>query len=88
MKKSEIVHSLLKIYMYMKNLKLTALEADALSQKAMNALEGGQVCGCSCYWANKGGSSSDDNGGANLDQGISKSKYGQSVDYITIDEVL
>jgi natural product precursor len=73
----------------MKNLKLTALEADGLSKKAMNEIQGGQEkCGCSCYWANRGGSSSHDNGAANFDRGIKQSKRGNSEDFIAIDELM
>jgi len=71
----------------MKNLKLTALEADELSKKAMNGIQGGQVCGCSCYWANRGGSSSYDNGSANVDLGT-VSEFGQNKVYATMDEFL
>ena len=55
----------------MKSLKLTALEADALSNKAMNKIYGGVAvagctCDCACAWAGKGGSSTGDNHYANL----------------------
>ena len=50
----------------MKKIKLNALAAQTLSQIEMNAVKGGTVdCGCSCYYANSGGSSTMDNGYAN-----------------------
>ena len=59
----------------MKSLKLTALEADALSDKAMSKIMGGYYvirkwtrecgCGCGCRYANSGGSSDCANGNAN-----------------------
>jgi natural product precursor len=57
----------------MKNLKLTALEADELSKKAMNNINGGKytACGCGCAYATQGGSSTGDNGHANLSGGLS-----------------
>ncbi|MCI1779802.1 MAG: TIGR04149 family rSAM-modified RiPP [Bacteroidales bacterium] len=54
----------------MKKLKLTNLENNNLSEKEMNNLRGGNwTCGCSCYYANSGGSSSGDNADANADIG-------------------
>lgn len=56
----------------MKNLKLTALEADELSKKAMKSINGGFTsCGCGCAYANSGGSSSQNNGLANAGTGLS-----------------
>ena len=52
--------------MKIKRFKLNALSAEGLRQKEMNAIMGGtRMCSCSCYWANQGGSSSDDNKSAN-----------------------
>lgn len=66
----------------MKNLKLTALEADELSKKAMKSINGGHYsCGCSCYYANQGGSSSSDNGNANYDSGL-KSEKGENLEFV------
>lgn len=36
----------------------------------MKELKAGKKCGCSCYYANSGGSSHWDNGCANLDSGL------------------
>jgi natural product precursor len=47
-------------------LKLNALSEANLLDREMNVLRGGdRVCGCSCYYANSGGSSSGDNRTAN-----------------------
>lgn len=51
--------------MKIKRFKLNALSAEGLRQKEMNAIIGGNSCSCSCYWADKGGSSIDDNNMAN-----------------------
>jgi natural product precursor len=70
----------------MKALKLTALEADVLSRKAMNGLKGGiDYCGCSCYYAHTGGSSSDDNGNANYNGGGLISKKGDNKMYVVVE---
>lgn len=47
-------------------LRLTQLSKAELAAKQMNALRGGNFCHCSCYYANSGGSSSDDNASANF----------------------
>ena len=50
-----------------KRFKLNAISAEGLKQKEMNAIVGGtRICTCSCYWADKGGSSSVDNQNANF----------------------
>lgn len=52
--------------MKIKRFKLNALSAERLRQKEMCTLVGGvTICSCSCYYANSGGSSSNDNSGAN-----------------------
>ena len=51
--------------MKFKRFKLNALSAEGLRQKEMNAIVGGNSCSCSCYWAEKGGSSINDNNMAN-----------------------
>ena len=51
--------------MKIKRFKLNALSAEGLRLKEMNAIIGGRACGCSCYYANNGGSSSTDNMNAN-----------------------
>ena len=56
--------------MKIKRFKLNALSAEGLRQKEMNAIMGGtRTCSCSCYWANQGGSSLDDNKSANYNLG-------------------
>ena len=63
----------------MKKIKLNALAAQTLSQIEMNAVKGGTAtCGCSCYYANSGGSSTMDNGYANRATGL-KSPKGEKV---------
>ena len=49
----------------MKKLKLTALSENIMKDKEMKAIVGGNCCRCSCYWEDRGGSSSDDNLAAN-----------------------
>lgn len=52
--------------MKIKRFKLNALSVEGLRQKEMNAIVGGyRICTCSCYWENKGGSSSSNNKNAN-----------------------
>lgn len=51
--------------MKIKRFKLNALSVAGLRQKEMDAIVGGRACGCSCYYANSGGSSSTDNMNAN-----------------------
>lgn len=70
--------------MKLRKIKLSDLSDAGLKDKELNALRGGvdgAFCGCSCYWADKGGSSSADNSDANWDQG-SISKQGCS-QYVT-----
>lgn len=69
--------------MKIKRFKLNALSAEGLRQKEMDAIVGGQTCGCSCYYANTGGSSSYCNSGANYATG-GMSPVGCN-DYITVD---
>jgi natural product precursor len=38
-------------------LRLNVLREQDLAEKQMNALRGGGMCNCSCYYANSGGSS-------------------------------
>ncbi|MDR0865301.1 MAG: TIGR04149 family rSAM-modified RiPP [Candidatus Symbiothrix sp.] len=47
------------------NLKLNALASDNLSKVEMNQVQGGGCCTCGC----KGSSSTEANGGANMDSG-------------------
>ena len=54
----------------MKNLKLTIAENDLLQAKEMSAITGGASCGCSCRYANNGGSSTADNSAANNAGGL------------------
>ena len=60
--------------MKLKRLKLSDLSDKSLKDKEMNALRGGNCCTCSCYWEDRGGSSSMDNLDAN------HSSYTSSVD--------
>ena len=50
----------------MKKLKLTTLSEAILKDKESNAIKGGNLCTCSCYWeGTEGGSSTGDNRSAN-----------------------
>lgn len=51
--------------MKIKRFKLNALSAESLRQKEMNAIVGGNSCGCSCAYADRGGSSTSANRDAN-----------------------
>jgi len=52
--------------MKIKRFKLNDLSANELRQKEMNAIIGGRnVCGCSCAYADSGGSNTSDNLHAN-----------------------
>lgn len=53
----------------LKKIKLNALSEANLEDKELNALKGGICCTCSCYWANYGGSDSNDNTNANYKTG-------------------
>ena len=60
----------------MKNLKLSNLETQKLNEREMGMLHGGTVitvifqsCTCSCYYADQGGSSIEDNRDANHKNG-------------------
>ena len=59
------------LVMKLKRLKLSDLSDKSLKDKEMNALRGGNLegCYCSCYWADYGGSSSDDNMKSNYSSG-------------------
>lgn len=61
--------------MKIKRFKLNALSAEGLRQKEMNAIVGAKSCSCSCYWADRGGSSINDNNMANYKHGY-ESKHG------------
>lgn len=58
-------------------MKLNKIAQDKLSAKEMDAITGGvdRMCTCSCYWADRGGSSIEANGGANL--GIGSGGYSE-----------
>lgn len=50
----------------MKKLKLNQVERNNLTNKEMNNLKGGAwLCTCSCYWADQGGASIQENAKAN-----------------------
>ncbi|MDR3338729.1 MAG: TIGR04149 family rSAM-modified RiPP [Candidatus Symbiothrix sp.] len=53
------------------NLKLNTLASQSLSEVEMNQTKGGisGCCECACAYVNSGGSSSDDNGDANMRAG-------------------
>lgn len=61
--------------MKIKRFKLNALSAEGLRQKEMNAIVGGNSCGCSCAYEGQGGSSTSANMYANYDLNTSSS-YG------------
>ena len=51
--------------MKLDNFKINILSENNMSNKEMSDLKGGNNCSCSCYWANQGGSSIEDNRTAN-----------------------
>ena len=56
--------------MDIKDLKLNKLSDDALAQRQLQTLKGGDIrCQCACAYVNHGGSSTQDNGLANRDSG-------------------
>lgn len=56
--------------MKIKRFKLNTLSAEGLRQKEMNAIVGGDTCGCGClYEGQKGGSTTADNMNANGQKG-------------------
>ena len=59
--------------MELKKIKLNKLSDDALAQRQLQGIKGGdngvRVCGCGCCYADKGGSSSHDNLSANSRSG-------------------
>lgn len=62
--------------MKIKKIKLNALSSEVLRQKEMDAIIGGNTCGCSCaYEGAPGGSNFHDNMSANYKLGITSS-YG------------
>ncbi len=60
----------------MKKLKLNSLSSESLSEKETQKIKGGNCCGCSCWAASKGGSSSNNNGRANASGRIMHSQKG------------
>jgi natural product precursor len=73
----------------MKNLKLNVLASQKLSEVEMNQVKGGTstttiCCGCSCYYANSGGSSTNANGSANSKSGGLISEKGENMVYCTV----
>lgn len=55
----------------MKTLKINKTEKESLSNKEKALIKGGCTpCGCGCYYANSGGSSSDQNRMANNAGGL------------------
>lgn len=55
----------------LKNIKLNRLSDAELQEREMSDLKGGNVCGCGCHYENSGGSSTMDNGSANVGIGSS-----------------
>lgn len=53
----------------MKSIKINHIESTHLSETEMAHLKGGASCGCSCRYADSGGSSTDDNKNANAANG-------------------
>lgn len=49
----------------MQKLKLTTLSEAIVKAKGSNAIRGGNICNCSCYWEGKGGATLNDNMNAN-----------------------
>ena len=66
-------------------LRLTQLSKAELEARQMNALKGGQLCSCSCYYANSGGSSSTDNSNANYKGGNDYRSVNGCNQYVNID---
>lgn len=60
-----------------KNLKLKALANEKMQSKEMNAIVGGNQCGCGCLYSDKGGSSLASNASANR-----KSGYFSDINYV------
>lgn len=56
--------------MKLNRIKLNALSESTLKDKEMNAILGGGICFCSCYFENNGGSSSGTNMAANGAEGL------------------
>ena len=68
------------------DLKLTALEAEMLSQNAMNKIKGGVtycVSSCACKYENKGGSSTADNLSANGNAALASNPHTNNEDTST-----
>lgn len=61
--------------MKIKRFKLNALSAEGLRQKEMNAIIGGNTCGCACAYEGSGGATSSANMNANNKLNI-ESSYG------------
>ena len=50
----------------MRKIRLDTLEKNQLDARAMNAVKGGNICGCACAYEDRGGSSTTDNSNANI----------------------
>lgn len=50
----------------MRKIRLDTLEKNQLDARAMNAVKGGNICGCACAYEGKGGSDTEDNSNANI----------------------
>lgn len=53
----------------MKKIKINHIENNTLAKLDMSNVFGGVTCGCACRYANSGGSSTNDNGAANIAAG-------------------
>lgn len=68
--------------MKIKRIKLNALSAEKLLQKEMNAIIGGDTCGCGCLYEGKpGGSTFSENASAN-----GKAGYFSDYNYYVCDD--
>ena len=55
----------------LKSIKLTQLDQVQLEERKMSYLVGGgDVCNCGCYYANSGGSSTEENRRVNIEGGL------------------
>ena len=83
------------LYRLLKNRKMKPIDEIKISQllertlfaKEMNSLRGGTLCGCSCAYANSGGSSSSANSSANYKIGDGGHSTSGCSQYQTIDNV-
>lgn len=70
--------------MKLTKIKLNNLSKNSLDNREMKELKGGRSCSCSCYYANAGGSSTNDNRYANYNLGDGGGKSINGDNYYTI----